>query len=325
MRRRAFIAALAGAAATPLAARAQSQDMPRVGFVIGLDDAEARARFASFQQGLERLGWVDGRNIEIVARFGAADPDHNRRYVAELIALHPAVIVTPTAATVIALAKKAPTIPVVIAQLGDPVMLGLAGSVSHPDHNITGFADFGPEMATKWLELLREAVPLVKRIAVLTEPESIDFFTRDLKPATSSQGIELTAVPVTAGEDAELERRIAAFAATPGGGLIVTPGAVLAARRVLIRDLAARYRLPAIYGFRYYAAEGGMMSYGPDVLDLHRRSADYVDRILRGAKVSELPIQYPTKFELVINLKTAKALGLTIPEALLQGADEVIE
>jgi putative ABC transport system substrate-binding protein len=216
-------------------------------------------------------------------------------------------------------------IPVVIAQMGDPVTLGLAGSVAHPDRNITGFTDFEPAMATKWLDLLREVAPSVKRLVILTEPESSDFYTRALKPAASSLSVELTELRVNTGGDAELERTIAAFAATPNGGMIITPGAVIAARRALIRDLAGRYRLPAIYGFRYYAVEGGLMSYGPDVLDLYRRSASYVDRILKGAKVSELPIQYPTKFELVVNLKSAKALGLTIPEAFLLRADKLIE
>jgi putative tryptophan/tyrosine transport system substrate-binding protein len=181
------------------------------------------------------------------------------------------------------------------------------------------------QVATKWLELLREVAPLVKRLVILMEPESSDFYIRALKPAASSLGVELKELRVITGGDAELERTIAAFAVTPNGGLIITPGAVIAARRAMIRDLAARYRLPAIYGFRYYAVEGGLMSYGPDVLDLYRRSASYVDRILRGAKVSELPIQYPTKFELVVNLKSAKALGLTIPEAFLLLADELIE
>jgi putative tryptophan/tyrosine transport system substrate-binding protein len=326
MKRRKFIALLGSAVAGwSLSARAQPQETRRVGFVIGLDDVEAQARFASFREGLERRGWIDGRNLDIVARFGAADPDRNQRYVAELIALHPAAIVTPNTSTVIALMKEAPTIPVVIAQMGDPVTLGFAGSVAHPDRNVTGFTDFEPAMATKWLELLREVAPLVKRLVILMEPESSDFYIRALKPAASSLGVELKELRVITGGDAELERTIAAFAVTPNGGLIITPGAVIAARRAMIRDLAARYRLPAIYGFRYYAVEGGLMSYGPDVLDLYRRSASYVDRILRGAKVSELPIQYPTKFELVVNLKSAKALGLTIPEAFLLLADELIE
>jgi putative ABC transport system substrate-binding protein len=250
MRRRQFITLVGGTAVaitgSPLAAHAQPQEARRVGFVIGLDDAEAQARFASFRQGLERRGWIDARNLEIVARFGAADPDRNQRYVAELVSLHPAVIVTPNTSTVIALMKEAPMIPVVIAQMGDPVMLGFAGSVAHPDRNITGFTDFEPAMATKGLDLLREVVPSVKRLVILTEPESSDFYTRALKPAASSLGVELTELRVNTGGDAELERTIAAFAATPNGGMIITPGAVIAARRALIRDLAARYRLPAI-------------------------------------------------------------------------------
>jgi putative tryptophan/tyrosine transport system substrate-binding protein len=216
MKRRKFIALLGSAVAGwSLSARAQPQETRRVGFVIGLDDAEAQARFASFREGLERRGWIDGRNLEIVARFGAADPDRNQRYVAELIALHPAAIVTPNTSTVIALMKEAPTIPVVIAQMGDPVTLGFAGSVAHPDRNVTGFTDFEPAMATKWLELLREVAPLVKRLVILMEPESSDFYIRALKPAASSLGVELKELRVITGGDAELERTIAAFAATP--------------------------------------------------------------------------------------------------------------
>jgi len=326
-KRREFITLLGGAgAAWPLAARAQQPaGTRRIGFVIGLDDAEARARFASFRQGLEGRGWIDGRNVELVARFGAADPDRNRRYVAELAGLQPAAIVTSNTATVLALMKEAPTIPVVVTQMTDPVALGFAASLAHPDRNITGFAHFEPAATTKWLGLLREAATAVRRFAILTEPESSEVYVPALKAATSSLGLQLTELSVSANGDVELVRAMAAFASEPNGGLVVTPGAAIGTKRALILQAAAQHRLPAIYGFRYYVVEGGLMSYGPDVLDLYRRSASYVDRILKGAKVSDLPIQHPTKLELVVNLKTAKALGLAIPEAFLLRADELIE
>jgi len=324
--RRKFLAALGGAAAWPLAAQAQqSTGVPRIGFVTGAEGAEPQARFAAFRQGLEARGWIDGRNLKIVVHFGAADPTRNRRYIAELKALEPAVIVTSNTGTARALMQEAPAIPVVVTGLTDPIAVGLAGSLAHPDRNVTGFAHFEPAADTKWTALLREAVPVVTRLAILTEAESSELWRHALAAAASSLGLELTQLTVTVSGDVELERALAAFASAPGGGLIATPGATISAKRALVRQAAGRHRLPAIYPFRYYVVEGGLMSYGPDVLDLYRRSANYVDRILKGAKVAELPIQYPTKFDLVVNLKTAKALGLTIPEAFLLRADELIE
>jgi ABC-type uncharacterized transport system substrate-binding protein len=327
MRRREFISLLGGTAATwPLAVRAQQpEQMRRIGFVTGLDDVEARTRFASFRQGLEGRGWIDGRNLELVTRFGAADPDRNRRYVVELAGLQPAAIVTSNTATVLMLMKEAPSIPVVVVGMTDPVALGFAANLAHPDRNITGFAHFEPAAATKWLDLLREAAPMVRRLAILTEPESAEVYVRALQAATSSLGLQLMELSVSSSGDVELERAMAAFGSEPNGGLIAAPGAVIATKRALILQAAARHRLPAIYPFRYYVVDGGLMSYGPDLLDLYRRSANYVDRILKGAKVSDLPIQHPTKFELVVNLKAAKVLGLTIPEVFLLRADELIE
>jgi putative tryptophan/tyrosine transport system substrate-binding protein len=329
MNRRAFVSALGTAAlAWPLAARAQQPArMKRVAFVIGLDDhTEGRARFAAFRQGLEALGWTEGRNIEIVARFGTADPDRNRTVVAELLNLAPDVIVTSNTITVSALMRESRTIPIVLANMSDPVAQGFAESLARPGGNVTGFTSFFEgAIATKWLELLREIAPGMIRVAVLIDPQETTgpIFVSALEAATASLGIQLTTARVR--DDAEIERAVEAFARVPNGGLIVPPGPRVATRRAVILKLAGRRRLPAIYGFPYIVREGGLMSYGPDVIDLYRRPASYVDRILKGAKPADLPIQQPTKFELVVNLKTAKALGLEVPLHLQQLADEVIE
>ena len=327
--RRDFITLLGGsvAAAWPLAARAQkSEGTRRVGFFIGLgDDTEARARFAAFREGLAALGWSEGRNVEIVARFGTADPDRNRAAVAEIIALAPDVVVTSNPASVAALMKAARTIPIVFTMQSDPVAAGFAESMARPGGNATGFAHFERATVTKWLELLRQIAPGTIRVAFVLDPEDLfgAQYLRALDAPASSLGIQLASVSL--GDAAEFERAVAAFAREPNGGLIVPPSAGTGARRAAIIGLAAKHRLPSIYAFRYHAVEGGLISYGPDVFDLYRRPASYVDRILKGAKPADLPIQLPTKYELVINLKTAKALGLDVPLQLQQLADEVIE
>jgi putative tryptophan/tyrosine transport system substrate-binding protein len=326
--RREFISLLGGAAAAwPLAARAQQAErMRRVGFLIGIgDDAEARARLAAFQHGLAALGWIEGRNVEIVARFGGADPERNRAHVAEMIALAPDIVVTSNPASIAALIKAARTIPIVFTMQSDPVAAGFAKSLARPGGNATGFAHFEQATVTKWLELLRQVAPGVIRVAFALDPEDIFAaqYLRALAAPASSLGIQLTSVSV--GDAVEFELAIEAFARAPNGGLIVPPSAGTAAKRATIIGLAAKHRLPAIYAFRYHAVQGGLMSYGPDIFDLYRRPASYVDRILKGAKAAELPIQFPTKYELVVNLKTAKALGLEVPVQLQQLADEVIE
>jgi putative tryptophan/tyrosine transport system substrate-binding protein len=327
MRRREFIAGLGGAAAGwPLAARAQQARRRRIGFLLGISDgADALSRFSAFQQALETFGWVDGRNIEIVARFGAADADRNRAHVAELIALAPDVIVSSNAPSIIALMKGTRTIPIVIANTTDPVALGFVESLSRPGGNVTGFTNFEQATATKWLELLLEIAPGLIRVAVLVDPRDPpeNPYVLAIRRSASSLGIAL--VTAYARDVAETEQALDALAQQPNGGLIVPPGAGPSSHRQLVLGLAARYRLPAIYGFSDWVAAGGLISYGPDVLDLYRQPASYVDRILKGAKPADLPVQQPSKFGLVINLKTAKALGLTIPETLLATADEVIQ
>jgi putative ABC transport system substrate-binding protein len=289
------------------------------------DDAEARARFAAFRQGLEALGWIEGRNVEIVARFGGADPERNRAHVAEMVAFAPDIVVTSNPASIAALIKAARTIPIVFTMQSDPVAAGFAESLARPGGNATGFAHFEQATVTKWLELLRQIAPSINRVAFLLDPEDIfgAQYLRALDAPASSLGIQLRSVSI--GDAVEFELAIEAFARAPDGGLIVPPSAGTAAKRGTIIGLAAKHRLPAIYAFRYHAVQGGLMSYGPDIFDLYRWPASYVDRILKGAKAAELPIQFPTKYELVINLKTAKALGLEVPVQLQQLADEVIE
>ena len=324
MRRRQFITLLGGAAvAWPLAAPAQQATMKRVGFLTGLDDSEARERFAAFSQALAALGWIADRNVEIVARFGTADPGRNRAYVTEIIALAPDVIVASNPISIAASIRAAPTIPTVFTLQPDPIAEGFVASLARPGGNITGFTSGA--MAGKWVELLKQVAPAIKRVALLDDPATplAGLFARTFADAAAALAIESIILPVR--DDAEIDRAIGDFAQPPNGGLILPPSAGIDAKRAAIIALAARHRVPAIYAWRYLAVEGGLMSYGPDVLDLYRRPASYVDRILKGAKPADLPVQQPTKFELVINLKTAKALDLGVPVQLQQLADEVIE
>jgi putative tryptophan/tyrosine transport system substrate-binding protein len=326
LRRRELIALLGGAAAAwPLAARAQRAERTRrIGFGLD-DDTEARARFAAFRQGLAALGWSEGRNVEIVARFGTADSERNRAAVAEIIALAPDVVVTSNPASVASLMKAARTISIVFTMQSDPVAAGFAESMARPGGNATGFAHFEQATVTKWLELLRQIATGVIRVAFVLDPKDLfgAQYLRALDAPASALGIQLTSVSL--GDSAEFEQAVAAFARERNGGLIVPPSAATGARHAAIIGLAAKHHLPAIYAFRYHAVLGGLISYGPDVFDLYRRPASYVDRIFKGATPAELPIQLPTKYELVINLKTAKALGLDVPLQLQQLADEVIE
>jgi ABC-type uncharacterized transport system substrate-binding protein len=331
MRRRQFITLLGGAAvAWPLTARAQQPDrVRRIGALVSggidVDDLDMQTRIGAFQQGLQQLGWADGRNFRIDVRMGGGDADRTRRYAEELVALAPDVILVTGAAGVTPILKATRTVPVVFTSVVDPVGAGFVESLARPGGNATGFVSFEYGLSAKLLELLKEVAPGVKRVAVIRDPD-ISAGTGQfgaIQAAAPSLGLDLIAInPREAGE---VERAIVAFARTPNGGLITTSSALAVIRRDLIIGLAAKHKLPAIYYRRLFAASGGLVSYGSDVIDQLRRAAGYVDRILKGEKPAELPVQAPNKYEFVINLKTAKALGLTIPPSVLARADEVIE
>jgi len=328
MRRRDFVSLLGGAAAAwPVAARGQqSAGMRRIGvFFAGLDrgDPEVTARVAAFQQALAGLGWIGGGNVRIDYRWGGGDADLRRKYAAELVALGPDVILAVGSPSITPLLQASGTVPIVFVNVVDPVGSGYVASLARPGGNITGFTQFEYRISGKWLELLKEVAPNMLQAAVIRNPETgpgIGQFA--VIQALAPLGVEL--FPVNALSADEIERGITAFARSPSGGLIVAAGGS-AVHRELIISLAARYRLPAVYPFRYYTIGGGLISYGPDSVEPTRRAAAYVDRILKGEKPSDLPVQAPTRYELVINLKTAKALGLEVPPTLLARADEVIE
>jgi putative tryptophan/tyrosine transport system substrate-binding protein len=328
MKRREFITLLGGAAAWPLAARAQQPErIRRIGVLMSLaaGDPEAQGRLVAFVQGLQELGWSVGRNVRLDIRWAAGEPELFRRYAAELVALAPDVILGAVTSSVRALLEVSRTVPIVFASATDPVGGGLVASLARPGGNVTGFSvqEFG--LRAKSLELLKELAPRTARVAVLRDSTTTGGIAQfaAVQTAALALGVELTSIDLRyAGE---IERIVAEFARQANGGLIVTTGAGAEAHRELIVKLAARHRLPAIYPYRYWVSGGGLMSYGPDVFDQYRRAATYVDRILKGEKPADLPVQQPTKFELAINLKTAKALGLDVPPTLLARADEVIE
>jgi putative ABC transport system substrate-binding protein len=329
MRRREFITLLGGAAiAWPLAARAQQGErMRRIGVLMNTaaDDPEGQARMAAFQQGLQQLGWSNGRNVRIDTRWSAGDAKDIRKYAAELVALAPDVILTTGAATVGPVQQATRTVPIVFTSVPDPVGAGFVDSLARPGGNATGFIAFEYGMSAKWLELLKEIAPRVTRVAVIRDPAiaaGIGQFGA-VQSVAPSFGVEVSSVNVR--DAGEIERGIAAFARSANGGLIVTTSALALVHRDLIIALSARHNLPAIYTGRHFVTGGGLISYGPDRVDQYPRAAAYVDRILRGEKPADLPVQAPTKYELAINLKTAKALGLNVPQALLARADEVIE
>src|SRR5215211_3672191 len=328
MTRREFITLLGGAAtAWPLATTAQQVErIRRVGvlmpFVAG--DPEAQIRSTVLAQTLQQLGWTIGRNLEIDYRFAGGAADRIRQYAAELVALAPDVIVTVGSITVAPTQQASRTIPIVFTNVIDPVGAGIVQSLARPGGNATGFTNFEYSMSGKWVELLKQIAPQVRRAAVLRDPDvaaGIGQFAA-IQGVAQSLGVELT--PVPARNPAELERSMAAFARSTNGGMIVTAGGT-GFRRDLIIGLASRHKVPAVYPFRYYAKDGGLITYGSDTLDPVRRATEYVDRILKGEKPADLPVQAPVKYELVINLKTAKALGLDVPQSLLATADEVIE
>jgi ABC-type uncharacterized transport system substrate-binding protein len=326
VRRRQFISILGSSlVAWPISAAAQR--MKRIGWLDSTSNAdpETQMRFGVFRRELEALGWVENRTVEIIARFDAIDADRGRHHVAEMSTMAVDVVVTNYPTAISALMKAAPATPVVATLMPDPIALGFANNLAHPGGNVTGFTHFGESTAAKWLELLREVAPGVSRIAVLVDPRNTtaEIYVSSVKAAASFVGLPVTVAH--AHDKTEIERAVADFAQEPNGGLIVPPGPLGQFNRETILKAAALHRLPAAYPWRYLTIDGGLLSYGPDVLDMHRRAASYVDRILKGAKPADLPIQGPTKFELVINLKTARALGLTVPDRLLALADEVIE
>jgi putative ABC transport system substrate-binding protein len=329
MRRREFITVLGGAAAAwPLAARAQQGErMRRVGMLMttAVADPQGRAQNAAFLQSLQQLGWSDGRNVRIDTRWGEGNPDNFRKYAAELIALAPDVIVATGAVTVAPLLQATRTVPIVFAIVPDPVGAGFVDSLARPGGNATGFMQFEYSLSGKWPELLKQMAPGLTRVAVLRDAATTGGIGQFavIQSVAPSVGVEVS--PVNARDAAEIERAVAAFARSPNGGLIVTSSALAVIHRDLIVTLAARHKLPAIYYRRLFVTGGGLISYGPDFVDQFRRAAGYVDRILKGEKPADLPVQAPTKYETVLNLKTAKALGLDVPPMLLARADEVIE
>src|SRR6516165_1986470 len=329
VKRRHFIKLLGSAAAWPLAARAQQAGrVRRVGVLVAAytqHDREGQVRIGAFIDTLQRLGWADGRNLRIDYRWAAGDADRGKNFAAELVRSSPDVIVANGNPVLVELHRLTSTVPIVFTQVSDPVGSGVVAGFARPGGNITGFINFEDAMGGKWLGVLKEASPSMKRVAVLfgSDAPATVAFLRMAETIAPSLGIQVTSIDVHGG--VEIERAVAAFARQPDGGLIVTPHPSLIANRRSIIALAAGHRLPAVYPFRYLAIEGGLMSYGPDQIDQWRGAATYVDRILRGEKPGELPVQAPTKFELVINLKTAKALGLDIPAAFPLRADEVIE
>jgi putative ABC transport system substrate-binding protein len=327
VKRRAFVTLLGGAVAWPLTARAQQREqMRRIGVLsaTGMDDQENKVRLAAFQQRLQQLGWTDGHNVRIDYRFAAANLENYRNYAAELVALAPHVILAP-GTSLVHMLQATRTIPIVFPIAADPVGSGLVESLSRPGGNATGFLLFEYDLSAKWLELLKEIAPGVTRAAVLRDPTAITGIGQFavIQSVARSVGVEVS--PLNLRDASETERAVTAFARSSNGGMIVTGSALASVQRNLIIELAARHRLPAVYFERHFVASGGLISYGGDQVDGYRRAAGYVDRILRGEKPADLPVQAPTKYELVINLKTARALGLDVPATVLARADEVIE
>jgi putative ABC transport system substrate-binding protein len=328
MKRRQFITLLGGAAAWPVAARAQQPERMRsIGVLMNFpsNDEEGQARITAFAQALQKLGWTEGGNVRTHTRWAADDVDRYRRYAEELVALTPDVVLASGSPSVEALLRVTRSVPIVFANVIDPVGAGFVTSMARPRGNTTGFTAYEYSISGKWLELLKEFAPNVTRVAVLREPSlaaGIGQFAA-IQSAASSSGVELSAVDSR--DASEIERALAAFAQEPNGGVIIAASSSAVTHRELIISLAMRYRLPNVYPFRYYPASGGLASYGPDTIAEFKRASVYVDRILKGEKPADLPVQAPTKYEMVINMKTAKALGFDVPPTLLARADEVIE
>jgi putative ABC transport system substrate-binding protein len=331
MRRRAFITLIGNAVAWPLVARAQQgRHVGRVGVLsnIGESDPEAQSMVAALHQTLEELGWVDGRNLRIDHRWAASNPARIADLAKQLVALRPDVLIAHTSVPVIALRKETTTIPTVFVQVADPIGSGFISNLAHPGGNITGFSSFEAPMGSKWAEMLKVIAPDTTRMAFVFNPEtapyaSTGYYQAQFDAAAAALGIKLTANPVDS--IGGLESAVSALGRDRGGGLIVIPDSFNLVHREQIIELAAHHRVPAIYPYLFAVKEGGLISYGVDQVDLFHRAASYVDRILKGEKPADLPVQAPTKFESAINLKTAKALGLTVPRTLIASADEVIE
>ena len=329
MKRREFITLIGGAtAAWPLAARAQQgEGVRRIGVLMGLaeSDPEGHSRAAAFRQGLEQLGWIEGRNVRIELRWAAGDVDRARSYAAELVAFAPDVIFAGATSALAALQPATKTIPIVFAQVTDPVGAGFVTSLGRPGGNVTGFTQYEYAVGAKWLELLKEIAPRVARVALIYDPANTSSagYLRTIELGTPSLAVHVSTYAVR--ETAEFERVIDAFAAEPNGGLIILPSVSATIHREVIVARVAKHHLPAVYPYRLFATSGGLASYGVDNIDMYRRAATYVDRILKGDSPSELPVQQATKFEMVINLKTARALGVEVPITLLARSDEVIE
>jgi putative ABC transport system substrate-binding protein len=327
MERRKFMSAFGVLAMWPFVARAQQAGQPRIGVLLGLaeNDPEGQARLEAFLQALKQLGWTEGRNLQILRRYTEGDANRTRTYATELAALAPNVVLTSGASTVGLMLQATRTVPVVFVGTADPVGAGFVDSLARPAGNATGFTSYEYSMSGKWLDLLKEIAPGIKRVAVLRDPTisaGIGQFGA-IQTAAPSFGVELS--PINVRDVTEMERAVTEFARSGNGGLIVTPSASALAHRDLIITLAARHHLPTVYYARFWVAGGGLASYGPDYIDQYRRAAGYVDRILKGEQPADLPVQAPTTYELAINLKTAKALGLTVPTGVLARATAVIE
>jgi len=328
MRRREFITVLAGAAAWPLAARGQNARVRRIGVLMPYDENEPvwKPRLSAFMQALAVFGWTDGRNAQTDVRWGGADINRIRALAQELVVLQPDIILTGGTPATVAAQRETQTIPIVFAGVGDPVASGIVSRLDRPSGNITGFGTFEATLGGKWLDLLSEIAPGLKRAtAILFNPDTapVSTYMPSFESAARSLKVAPSIAPVH--DDAEIETAITALGREPGGGLVVLPGVFMFAHRALIISAAARNNVPAVYGLSAYVRDGGLLSYGVDPADTFHRAASYVDRILRGAKPGDLPVQFPTKFEMAVNLKTAKALGLEVPPSILLRADEVIE
>jgi putative ABC transport system substrate-binding protein len=328
MKRRTFIAGLGGAAAWPLAARAQQAErMRRIGVLLPYDetDLEGKLRYSAFTQALAGLGWADDRNVRMDVRWTGDDNNRIQALAKQLVGLQPDIIVTTSTPTAVAVQRETQTIPIVFVNVSDPIGSGLVARLDHPSGNSTGFSNLEASLGGKWLELLTEIAPGLKRVAIMFNPDTapVTYYMSSLDKAARSLKVELIMMPVHG--DGEIETAIIALGGEPGGGLVVVPDVFTQLHRTLIMLAAARNKVPAVYSLPAFARDGGLLFYGIDQIDTWRSGAAYVDRILRGAKPADLPVQLPTKFEMVVNLKTAKALGLTVPQSILLRADEVIE
>jgi len=328
MRRRDFITLLGGAAAWPLAALAQQTDrVRRIGVLMGADESDPvyKPIVPAFTQALADLGWTAGRNARMDLRWGGGDINRIRALAQELVGLQPDIILTHTTPTTVAVRRETRTIPIIFTNVADPVASGIVARLDRPSGNVTGFAVYEASMGGKWLELLSEIAPGIKRAAIMFNPDinPVSVYMPSFEKAARSLKVVSITAPVRS--DAEIETAIIALGREPGGGLVVLSGGFMLAHRAPIISAAARNNVPAVYNLSVLARDGGLLSYAPDAVDIWRRAATYVDRTLRGAKAGDLPVQFPTKFEMAVNLKTATALGLTVPQSLLLRADEVIE